>query len=268
MVTQNTFLSRIRSAHVVPAVLVLGTLACLTPASSADAAAPSVPQNPMALYYLRPLGHAADPRQPLRLLTTTSRTGTTLYEFRDKRTGKTFRDGASILSDFTRLARAGKTRHLGASAYAVPAEFRGTATGTEKPIYLAAVQRKHAENLRAELRSWRSLLAASPRILSPDDLAPETVAAVDQRTKKITLRLTLTEAGAKKLGDFTAKHRKEVVAFVLDPGKPGSRVLLAPTIESPITSPELRISGGFETLAEAQKLATRINDYAQVNKRR
>lgn len=238
-------------------ILLLGALVCLHPAIGT--AAPSSGRNTISFYYLSTVECAADSNRPLKLERVgTSNSGKSLYRFTNKWTGNTFRDGAPIADELAQLVMKGKTPHAGAVAFAVPAEFRGITLQTK--VYLTASQRKEAESLRTEIRAWRKFLATSPRILSSADLEPKTVATPKMGANQVGIKITLTPAGAKKLGDFTGKHRNEILGIVIDPDQPGSQLLMAPNINEAITSATHQISA-FQTLEDAEKLAKHLNAY-------
>lgn len=237
------------------ALVLLGGFVCLRPVMGGMA--PLASRNPIAFYYLPMVECPADGSRPLQIDPVgRSRAGVAAYQFRDKRTGKTFRDGAPVVAEFAQLALQGKTPRTGASAYAVPAEFRQATTQTR--VYLTASQRKEAESLRGEMRAWRALLAASPRILTAADLEPKAVAKQSVTGEGFSVQISLTPGGSNKLREFTGKHVKEILGVVIDPEQPGSHLQMAPTIMEAVSSPTLEIAP-FKTLAEAEKFASHLN---------
>lgn len=235
-------------------LLALG-FACLHPIITV--AAPLAPRNTFTLYYLSRVACTADRNRPLEMgRIQTSSTGPEMYQVIDKRTRKTFRDGATITAEFAQLALKGKQPHAGASAFTVPAEL--SAFAPQATLYLTTAQRQQVDGLRTELQTWKAFLKASQPILSSADLKPNAVAVPSPSKNGYSVRITLTPSGSRKLLAFTKNHVAEVVGVVLDPDQPNSQLLMAPTINEPIASSTLEIDN-FKRIDDAMRLAHHLN---------
>jgi hypothetical protein len=93
------------------AIPVIAALACLPLFPVRGTAAPPDAGSVFSFYHLRtvmPQSRSA-PGRPLELVSyRLSRSGSHLITFREKRTGKTFRDSGALSAEFTRLAQDGK----------------------------------------------------------------------------------------------------------------------------------------------------------------
>jgi preprotein translocase subunit SecD len=75
-------------------------------------------------------------------------------------------------------------------------------------------------------------------------------AELNSQTNQPEVSLTFNSEGAKKFADFTAKNVGKTLAIVLD-----GKVQEAPKIDEPIPNGKARISGGYETLKDAEQTA-------------
>ncbi|MCC6444545.1 MAG: protein translocase subunit SecD [Armatimonadetes bacterium] len=96
------------------------------------------------------------------------------------------------------------------------------------------------------------VLGTSPVILSGRDLKPNTKATI--YNNEIQVDLEFNAEGRKRFADFTRTHVKEHLAIVLD-----NKIKSAPRINEPILQGRAQISGGFQTVEEAQRLADFLN---------
>lgn len=90
-------------------------------------------------------------------------------------------------------------------------------------------------------------------LMTGEDLKPVCQADYDNNRRPV-MRFSLNPRGAEVFADFTRRHIDDIVAIFL-----GNRMLTAPRINSPITTGEGIIEGGFANLQEAQELADYLN---------
>jgi len=98
----------------------------------------------------------------------------------------------------------------------------------------------------------KKVIEESPVILTGRDLLPNAKATI--YNNQIEVNLEFNAQGKKKFADFTRAHVKEYLAIVLD-----EKIKSAPVIREPILNGRAQISGGFQTVQEAQRLADFLN---------
>jgi protein-export membrane protein SecD len=96
----------------------------------------------------------------------------------------------------------------------------------------------------------------STPIIRGNDLKPNTTAGF-MRDQKPAIFFELQPQAARRFGEVTAQNVNRFMPIFLD-----ERCISAPTINEPITQGSGQISGGFETIKEAQDLANLLNSGA------
>lgn len=265
-------LSRRSLALTVMAVIVLLLpLAALRPIARAQAAHTSGEQTGLSrqkhdtlkIVYLK---HVASQKYPNRPWTMTGTPDGVHGVIRatDSKTGESFRDGKTVQADFNGLLAQGWQPRPGAAPYLVP---RSLSVGVPtRHVFFTPDQRQFATKLEKEKAVWDHLIHDSPVILTGADIEPQTRAVAQKvninigayhQTTMVGLEIHYTPEGAKKMAAFSAAHQGEIMGYILDDG-----LLTAPYIEEPTWGEKSEISGGSRTLADAQRLAQRINDSA------
>lgn len=174
------------------------------------------------------------------------------YSFTDEQNNITFRDGAQIRADLTKLMEQGTEPRPGATAYTIPDPL---AKGLGAPqVYFTPDQQKRAQQLADELTAWNQFIVNSPVVLNGSDIEPQSRAEMGGQTGlEPVVTQVFTDAGSKKMGDYTASHVGDYMGIVLD-----DKMIEAPVIKSEIYD-QGEISGGFATLKEAEDLANLLN---------
>lgn len=194
------------------------------------AASPVVRPVHLTFCYFRDVADQKFPDRPVQTsLVRDPKTGRQRYSFFDRRTNQTFRDGAQIQADVTRLTAQPQT----------------------------AEARARLRQLRRERRRWRAFLRTSPVVLTEADLKP-TCAVTTAPNGTPAISQTFTAQGTGKFARYTTTHVGEIMGIVA-----GDRVLSAPLVNEPITDSQAQISGGLGSLAEAKALADGMNAAAR-----
>lgn len=207
----------------------------------------------MTFYYFRDVECQRDPNRPVKMSPSHDAKGHEVYNFFDKRTGQTFRDGAQVRADWGALLTEAAANPAGGANKAYAAPPNGLAS--DQPAVFTPDQQKRADDLNRELTAWNAFIAAQPVLLTGADIEPKSSAHMGGSLgTSPAVSQVFTAKGAKAFADFTREHTNELNGIVLD-----DAVITAPNIETAILDGQAEISGGFASLGEAQALANLLN---------
>ncbi|MGO8669853.1 MAG: protein translocase subunit SecD [Capsulimonadaceae bacterium] len=207
----------------------------------------------MDFYYFKDVSCTKDQNRPISASAPKDPvTGDERYSFYNKDTHQTFRDGAQIRADLTKLMESGTAVRPGATPYTITGPLADNLT--DVTVNFTADQKTTADKLVQEMGEWQSFLADSPKILTGADILPKSQAQMGGTGGlEPVVTQEFDSKGADEMGAFTGQHVGEIMGIVLD-----DRVLSAPVIQSQIMD-QGEISGGFASLTEAQDLANLLN---------
>jgi len=175
----------------------------------------------------------------------------------DRLTHRAFRDQSQIIADLNKEIKLVPDKHL-ETHFAFPANLRQF-TGGKIKILADFYQQADIRNLANELADYDNFINGSPLIVDGDDVIKNASASLGQQGPAVDL--SLTPAGTVKLAKFSTEHVNELMAIIID-----GKVLSAANINEPLTDGTCEISGGFSNLAEARRLAAKINGTPYVAK--
>jgi SecD/SecF fusion protein len=212
----------------------------------------------MTFYYFKQVQSDRDPNRPVTFTKKSDpKSKRELYVFTDRSTNRTFRDGAQIRADFTKLLAEANPPQTGATEYKVPITLYDDGSHQPMTLQLTADQQKRVNSLDQEMRDWHDFLSPekSEVILTGNDIEPKSTAHLGgQFGTDPAVSQVFTADGTRKWAEFTKDHTKEIIGIVLD-----DAVLSAPFIKEPILDGQGEISGGFATVADAKALADMLN---------
>jgi preprotein translocase subunit SecD len=118
------------------------------------------------------------------------------------------------------------------------------------PIELRPVLETGAGKVLKDPATGESLTLADPMMTIEELDGAEII--FDKTNGTWALTLNLNDADTKKFGDWTTEHTNERLAVVID-----DAVVIAPTIQSPITGGEVQITGNY-TQDEVKALLDKV----------
>jgi len=240
------------------AALRLTAIAKESALTAVEAPLPGAQTKRIARYFLSFAIHGlvATPRFPNRPITcvVSYSAGRPRYRFTDRRTGRSFRDIAQIRADYALLVGQGVVVQPGAQEYITSPDL--DPYSRPSLVYFTAGQRMAAANLMSEMQDYRSFAKGRSFIVRNDGIKPESEAKDAANGPIISFDWT-PEAEAKIKKSLKAHEGEMLCVFVQD------QLRILKPIDAGIASigvSHVDLAGLADTLPEAQRIATRLNE--------